>query len=95
MFAPCKSPVKVQPEILVIFFLGVLHVSYMDWGGGGGGKLSSGGECDMDQLGSVSFHSPFLNQFWIASTLVCSLCEAWLNHCAWLLLQYHRQRLLW
>jgi hypothetical protein len=30
----------------------------------------------MNQLGSVSFHSPFLNQFWIASMLVCSFCEA-------------------
>jgi hypothetical protein len=30
----------------------------------------------VDRLGSLSFHSPFLNQFWIASRLVCSLCEA-------------------
>jgi hypothetical protein len=30
-----KSPVKLQPEILDFFFLGELHVVYMDWGGGG------------------------------------------------------------
>jgi hypothetical protein len=29
----------------------------------------------VDQFGSASFYSPFLNQFWIASRLVCSLCE--------------------
>jgi hypothetical protein len=33
-------------------------------------------ECDVDRLGSVSCNSPFLNQFWIASRLVYSLCEA-------------------
>jgi hypothetical protein len=32
-FAPGKSPVKVQPEILDIFFLGEFNVVYMDWGG--------------------------------------------------------------
>jgi hypothetical protein len=42
----------------------------------GGALFSSRGECDVDRLGSVGFHSPFLNQFWIASRLVCSLCEA-------------------
>jgi hypothetical protein len=30
----------------------------------------------VERLGSISFHSPFLNQFWIASRLVSSLCEA-------------------
>jgi hypothetical protein len=33
-------------------------------------------ECDVDQLGSVSFHHPFLNQFWIARRMVCSFCGA-------------------
>jgi hypothetical protein len=33
-------------------------------------------QCDVDQLGSASFYFPFLNQFWIAARLVCSLCEA-------------------
>jgi hypothetical protein len=41
-----------------------------------GARLSSCSECDADRLGSVSFYSPFLSQFWIASRLVCSLCEA-------------------
>jgi hypothetical protein len=30
----------------------------------------------MDRLGSIGFHSSFLNQFLIASRLVCNLCEA-------------------
>jgi hypothetical protein len=34
------------------------------------------GECDVNPLGSISFYSPFLNQFWIAAGLVCSFCEA-------------------
>jgi hypothetical protein len=29
----------------------------------------------VDQLGFGGFHSPFLNQFWIASRSVCSLCD--------------------
>jgi hypothetical protein len=29
----CQVSHKVQPEILEIFFLGELHVVYMDWGG--------------------------------------------------------------
>jgi hypothetical protein len=32
---PGKTPVKVQPEIMGIFFLGELQFDYMDWGGGG------------------------------------------------------------
>jgi hypothetical protein len=35
MCVPDKSVVKVQPEIIGIFFLGELHVVYKDWGGGG------------------------------------------------------------
>jgi hypothetical protein len=30
----------------------------------------------MDQVRSVSFYSPFSNQFWIAAKSVCSFCEA-------------------
>jgi hypothetical protein len=32
MFDPGKSPVKVLAEILDIFFLGELHIVYMDRG---------------------------------------------------------------
>jgi hypothetical protein len=56
VFEPGKSPVKVWPEILDIFFLGDLHVVYMDLGEGE--ARFSYGECDGDLLGSVSFHSP-------------------------------------
>jgi hypothetical protein len=42
----------------------------------GGARFSSCSECDVDRLGFASFHSPFLNQFSIASRLVCSFCEA-------------------
>jgi hypothetical protein len=61
----------VQPEILNIF-LGELHIVYVDRAG----RFSSCGECDMGRLCSVSLYYPFLDQFWIASRLVCSLCEA-------------------
>jgi hypothetical protein len=54
-FAPDKSPVKVQLEILDIFFLGELHIVYMDRGA----RFLSYGESDVYQFGSVSFHSPF------------------------------------
>jgi hypothetical protein len=40
------------------------------WTGWERARFSSCGECDMDRLGSVSFYSPFLNQFWIAARLV-------------------------
>jgi hypothetical protein len=62
MFVPGKSFVKVQREILDIFFMGA--------------RLSSCGQCDVGRLGFVSFYFPFLNQFWIAARLVCSFCEA-------------------
>jgi hypothetical protein len=52
VFAPGKSPVEVQPEILHILFLRELHAAYMGW-------RRLGGECDMDLFGSVSFYSPF------------------------------------
>jgi hypothetical protein len=44
--------------------------------GEGGSRFFSCSECYVDRLGSISFHSSFLNQFWIASRLVCSFCEA-------------------
>jgi hypothetical protein len=58
--------------MLDIFFLGELHIAYMDQRA----RFSSCSECYMDRLRFVGFHSPFLNQFWIASRLVFSLCEA-------------------
>jgi hypothetical protein len=62
------------------------------WTGGGGACFSSCSECDIGQLG----FSIFLNQFWIVSMMVCSICvEQWPDHCSWLVLQYRRQRLLW
>jgi hypothetical protein len=62
----------VQPEILDIFFLVELHVVYMDRGA----RFAPCGERYVDRLGFVGFHSPFLNQFWIVSRLVCSFYEA-------------------
>jgi hypothetical protein len=95
VFLPGKSLVKVEPEILDIFFLGslgrvsrqcgILNISqvskacygdsftfYMDRGA----CFSSCGECHVDQLGSISVYSLFLNQLWIASRLVCRFCKA-------------------
>jgi hypothetical protein len=62
------SPVQAQPEILDIFILGELHIVYMN----GGVRFISCGECDVDRLGSITFYSPFLNQFSIAASLVFS-----------------------
>jgi hypothetical protein len=56
VFAPGKSPVEVQLEILDIFLLRKVYVIYMDWGAG----FSSFCECDMEQLGFSSFYSPLL-----------------------------------
>jgi hypothetical protein len=71
---PGKSPVKVQPEILDIFFLGELHVVYM---GGGRGHVSfrmvNVTWTDFDPL---AFNLHFLNQFRIAARLIFSFCEA-------------------
>jgi hypothetical protein len=53
VLVPFKSPVKVQPEILYIFLGGIAYCIY-----GPGAHFFSCSECDMDQLGSVSFHSP-------------------------------------
>jgi hypothetical protein len=49
VFAPDKSPVKVQSEVLDIS-LGKLHIVYR--------------ECDVDRLRSVSFYSPFFKPGW-------------------------------
>jgi hypothetical protein len=51
VFAPGKSPVKVQPEILDILFE-ELPVVYMNRGP----RFSSCGECYVDRLGTVSFY---------------------------------------
>jgi hypothetical protein len=72
VFAPGKSPVEVQPEILDIFLLRKVYVVYVDWRAG----FCSCGECDMDRLGFIVFYPPFFNRFCIASRLVSSFCEA-------------------
>jgi hypothetical protein len=35
VFAPGKSPVEVQPEILDVFLLRKVYIIYVDWGGAG------------------------------------------------------------
>jgi hypothetical protein len=55
---PGEPPVKVQPEILDVFFLAELHIVYMDRTA----RFSSRNECDVVRHGSVSFHSPFFKQ---------------------------------
>jgi hypothetical protein len=90
MFVPDKSPVKMYPEILDIFS-GELHVVYMDRG-----TFSMCGECDVDRLGSVSFHSPFFKtNFGLQVSWFTVSVKQWLGLCPWLLLQYRRQKLLW
>jgi hypothetical protein len=74
VLVPGKSHVKVQPEILDIFFLGELHVVYMDWWGGGGAHFSSCGGCDVDRFGPVSFYSPLFKP-----VLDCSFVKQWLE----------------
>jgi hypothetical protein len=75
VFVPSKSPVKVQPELLdIFFFLADLYVVYTDRGGGKA-HFSSCGECDMGRLGSISFYSPLFKDFWIPARLLCSFCE--------------------
>jgi hypothetical protein len=77
VFVPGKSPVRVQPNILDICLGELQHVgARCVFGPGEGARLFSCGECDVDKLGSVSFHFSFLNQFWIATRLVCSFFEA-------------------
>jgi hypothetical protein len=45
VFVPGKYPVKVQPKILDVFFLGELHTVYMNRGAG----FSSCSECYVDE----------------------------------------------
>jgi hypothetical protein len=61
----------VQPEILDIL-LRKVYVDFMDRGAG----FSWCGECDMDRQGSLAFIFHFFNNFYTASSLVCSFCEA-------------------
>jgi hypothetical protein len=72
VFVPGKSPVKVQPEILVIFYL-ELHVVYMDWWACF--CISLHGEYDMDRLNPLAFILHFLNKYWISAGLTYSFCE--------------------
>jgi hypothetical protein len=71
VFETGKFPVKIEHKILDIFW-GELQVFYI----GQEARFSLCGERDMDQLGFISFISPFLNQFWISARLVCTFCEA-------------------
>jgi hypothetical protein len=73
VFVPGKSPVKMQSEILDIF-LGELHIVYLDQGGWHVSlRVVNMTWIDLNPL---AFILHFLNQFWIASRLVCSFCEA-------------------
>jgi hypothetical protein len=63
---------RCSPRYLISSFWGSFTVFIWT----GGACLFSSSECYVDRLGFVSFHSPFLNQFWIACRLVCSFCEA-------------------
>jgi hypothetical protein len=71
VFAPGKSPIEVQTEILDIILLRKVYVVYMDLRAG----FSLCGECDMDLLG-LAFICLFFNHFWNAFRLVCNFCEA-------------------
>jgi hypothetical protein len=70
-----KSPVEVWPEILGMFFLGELHIVYMDREGGGHVSLCMV-NVTRTGLDLLAFILHFLNQFWAAARLVCSFCEA-------------------
>jgi hypothetical protein len=56
VFVQGESPVKVWSEILDLFFLGELHIFYVNREA----RFFSCYECDVDRLASVSFHSSFL-----------------------------------
>jgi hypothetical protein len=56
VFAPSKSPVEVQPEILDVLLLRKVYAVCVDWRAG----FSSCGECIIDRLVFVSFHPQFL-----------------------------------
>jgi hypothetical protein len=55
VFVPGKSPVKVYPKILDIFFLGELHTVYMDLRA----LFSQCSDCDVDRFEFVGFYSQF------------------------------------
>jgi hypothetical protein len=63
----------VQPEIFVNFFLGELHIVYMGCRGHASFCVGNVTWFDLDTL---AFILHFLNHFWIASGLVCSLRDA-------------------
>jgi hypothetical protein len=81
---------RCSPRYLTSSSWGVVHCLYGP--GGGGGHFVNVTWIDLDPLVLI-LHSS--NQFWIASRLVCICVMQWLDHCAWLVLQYRRQRLLW
>jgi hypothetical protein len=64
-----------QVESQILDILGELHIVYIDRGGGGGTFVCT---CWilMVILGSISFYSPCLYQFWIAARLIYSFFEA-------------------
>jgi hypothetical protein len=86
MFAPRKSPVRVQPKILGIFS-GELHIVYMDRRA----CFSSYSECYVDCLGFVDFHSQFFKAVLglQVGRFVVSV-KQWLDHYQWLVLHYCR-----
>jgi hypothetical protein len=56
VFAPGKSPVEMQLEILDILLLRKVYAVYVDWRAG----FCSCGECDMGRLGFIIFYPPCL-----------------------------------
>jgi hypothetical protein len=68
---PGKSPVKVY-KVLDIFLLGKLHIVYIDRGAVSL-RVVNVTWIDLD---SLAFILHLLNQFFIASRLFCSMCEA-------------------
>jgi hypothetical protein len=56
------------------FFWGELHIVYLNRGGGA--RFFRVGNVSWFDVHQLTFIHHFLNQFWIASRLVCSFCEA-------------------
>jgi hypothetical protein len=71
VFASDKPPIKVHPKILHSFFLGKLHVVYMEQET----SFPSCGAYDVHRHGSIFLFFNLLNQFWTAVRFVCSFCE--------------------
>jgi hypothetical protein len=69
---PGKSPVKMQPVILDIFFLGELHTVCMYRGQVSLRVVN----VPWTHLDPLAFILHLLNQFWIAVMFVCSSYEA-------------------